>query len=515
MEIIQIQQNTPEWHDYRRAHFNASDAPAMLGISPYKSREQLLKEYATGITPEIDEATQRIFDQGHALEKAARPEAETKLCEELFPVVGKLGKYSASFDGLTMDGEMIWEHKTLNQKLKAAMIEGVDYPQLPDNYRAQMEHQMIVAGCNRALFSASNKEGEIRFCFYRSDPHMRQRIINGWAQFEADLAQWQPADSPASAAAPIITAAPAPQLPAPVVQIQGALSVAGNLDIFGQALRGYIEQIPKTPATDQEFADAEAACKTLKTLEDKLKTTEEITLAQVPDLEKMRHTFAQLIGLARETRLATEKIVKAEKENRRTQLVLNARQQLSEFIAQLERQTQGLKIQCPAPDFAAAIKGKSSLDNMQNALHAALLEGKASAQAQAEHFVQVLQRLSDIPREYAGLFADRDSLAQKPLDMLDLIIQARISEHKSAQTQAVQIETPADIQKQRPAENTQPPQQQLNLSEINQRIAPFRIDAAALAELGFEAVKIGPSKYYSAAIWPQLKGMLIERLNQF
>ena len=52
MKIIQLTQGSPEWHAHRAEHFNASDAAAMLGISPYMSRDELLKRMATGITPE-------------------------------------------------------------------------------------------------------------------------------------------------------------------------------------------------------------------------------------------------------------------------------------------------------------------------------------------------------------------------------------------------------------------------------------------------------------------------------
>ena len=35
---------TAEWHAHRARHFNASDAPAMLGCSPYTSRTELLRK---------------------------------------------------------------------------------------------------------------------------------------------------------------------------------------------------------------------------------------------------------------------------------------------------------------------------------------------------------------------------------------------------------------------------------------------------------------------------------------
>ena len=42
MQIVQLTQGSPEWHAHRAKHFNASDAAAMLGISPYMSRDELL-----------------------------------------------------------------------------------------------------------------------------------------------------------------------------------------------------------------------------------------------------------------------------------------------------------------------------------------------------------------------------------------------------------------------------------------------------------------------------------------
>lgn len=63
MKIVDLQQGSPEWHAHRAKHFNASDAPAMMGASKYKTRTQLLQEYATGIRPEVDSATQYLFDK--------------------------------------------------------------------------------------------------------------------------------------------------------------------------------------------------------------------------------------------------------------------------------------------------------------------------------------------------------------------------------------------------------------------------------------------------------------------
>ena len=51
MQIITLQQGSAAWHAHRATALNGSDAPAMLGISPYKTRAALVQERATGIAP--------------------------------------------------------------------------------------------------------------------------------------------------------------------------------------------------------------------------------------------------------------------------------------------------------------------------------------------------------------------------------------------------------------------------------------------------------------------------------
>ena len=82
MKAVNLIQGGMEWHAHRSQHWNASDAPAMLGISPYKSRTALLDERKTGINQDIDAGTQRRFDDGHRFEALARKLAEQIIGED-------------------------------------------------------------------------------------------------------------------------------------------------------------------------------------------------------------------------------------------------------------------------------------------------------------------------------------------------------------------------------------------------------------------------------------------------
>lgn len=107
----QLQQGTKDWHDFRAEHFGASEAAACLGLSPYMTRNDLIKQKATGIEMEVPQKLQAVFDRGHETETGGRDMAEAIVGEDLYPVVMSFGQLSASCDGLSMSNEIAFEHK--------------------------------------------------------------------------------------------------------------------------------------------------------------------------------------------------------------------------------------------------------------------------------------------------------------------------------------------------------------------------------------------------------------------
>ncbi|MBS7777657.1 YqaJ viral recombinase family protein [Acidovorax sp. CCYZU-2555] len=446
MKIVSLLQGSAEWHAHRAQHFNASDAPAMMSCSPYKTRTELIKELATGITAEVDAATQRIFDAGHQFEALARPLAEEIVGEELYPVVGAEGKYSASFDGLTMLEDAAFEHKSLNAALREAMFEGCAGSDLPLVYQVQMEQQAMVSGCARILFMASKWEAgrdtgemvlvEQHHCWYTPNLDLRARIVAGWAELEAEVAAFDPS---AQRAAPAV-AAPVDSLPAVAVQLQGALAVVSNLPAFGEALRAFIDRIPAKPATDQEFADTEAACKALKKAEDMLEATEAGALAQISDVELLRRTVSDLRSLARSTRLAKEKLVTAEKEARRTQIVTGAQAALDQHVQVLNQRLGANWIPRVNGGFGEVIKGKKSLANMEDAVAVALTDAKHEANLLAQRLEANRAHLMQEDGDWIALFADFGVVGAKAAEDFEALAALRIGNHKQAEAKRLEGE---------------------------------------------------------------------------
>ena len=517
MKTHSLVQGTPEWHAYRANHFNASDAPAMMGCSAYKTRSLLLREMSTGYTQAVDAATQRRFDDGHRFEALARPLAEAIIGEDLYPVVGSSGKYSASFDGLTMAEHINFEHKTLNADLRECMEGTEDAACLPLQYRVQMEQQHMVSGAERTLFMATKWDGdtlvESRHCWYRPNPALRQSIVDGWTQFAKDLADYTP-----EAATVAAVAAPQMGLPAVSITVNGSIALVDNLEKFGTALTAYIDRINKKPETDQDFADLEATVKTLKTAEEALDAAETNALAQTDSIDAMRRTVALYRETAKTNRLLVEKLVKAEKENRRTKIVGDAVAALGSHI-----QTQNDRARNYMPivqaNFQEVIKGLKSLDSMKDKVAGELARCKIEANAIADK-IQFNLELLDENTEYGFLFPDVRQIVLKPADDFTALVTSRIADHKAAvvveaapaltHTQVVQ-QMPAAV-RQAMAPQTTAAAPTMALGAISERLG-FNVTSAFLATLGFEATTVKAAKLFHEEDFPAICRALIEHIE--
>ena len=404
-------QGSPAWHAARAKHFCASEAAAALGLSKYTTRDELLRQKATGLAEEVSPAKQRLFDAGHQAEALARPIAEGIAGTEFFPVVATREVEGmpllASFDGIDLLDEVIWENKMPNQSL----VQQVQAGDLEPHYYLQLEHQLLVSGASRALFTTSDGTPKgTHPLWYESKPERRAQLIAGWKQFSADLAAYVP---PEPKPAPVV-AEPMESLPAVSMRLDGKLAVVSNLPDFATALRAFIERIPAKPDTDQDFANAEAACKSLKRAEDALTAGEDAALGEMVDFEAMRRQVRDLKELARATRLATEKLVTARKEQIRGEIVAGGVAALRDHIASLNtRLGKPYMPQVPA-DFGGVVKGKRTVDSLRGAVNDELARAKIAANEVADRIQVNLRWFAEYAKGYEFLFPDLHELVALP-----------------------------------------------------------------------------------------------------
>lgn len=436
MKLHHEKQGSREWLALRERYFTASEAPAMLGLSAYMTRSELLKQKATGITPDYDPATLARFNRGHETEDQFRPIAEDIIGDELFPVVGSIEidglKLLASFDGINLMETVIFEHKLFNERLVECLIHG----DLPDTHWPQVEQQLLVSGAESCLFVTSDGTNErCEVLAYKSQPERRQQVIDGWKQFAIDLANYQPETIEEKPKGMAVI-----DLPAVMVKVSGQISITDNLEKFTVALQTFIERdLIKSPESDQDFADLESQIKTLKKAEDALDSAEANMLAQVDTVDTAKRMIDFARKLARDNRLMAEKLVKSEKERIKTDRIMKAREEFTAHINALNAEITPATIQGITPDFNGAAKNKRTNASLYDALDTELSRVKIEADAQAKMIRANLAHLSqhDV---YRFLFNDLATIAHKPTDDFAALVAHRVSEHKAAEQARIAAE---------------------------------------------------------------------------
>jgi len=442
MITYNIQPNTPEWHAHRNSGLcNASEAPAMLGLSAYTTRQELLRRKATGYKADVDSATQARFDDGHAAEAAARPNVEAIVDDTLPPaIVSDDDKFlGASLDGMTFTGDLIWEHKLENQKLIDYIFEHRD---LPDTHWPQVEQQLHITGASQCLFTVGTKSGIILSrLFYTSEPQRIAMVIAGWQQFVADLANYVPE---VTQAAPVVIGRAPELLPALNIRLTGMVT-ASNLNEFHAHAMAVFDGINTDLQTDEDFADAEKTAKWCKDVEGRLEAAKESALAQTADIDAVFKLIDSIKEEAKQKRLFLEKTVKARKESIREEIYFAGINELNKYIDQVNDELD-LKIINVVHDFSGAMKSKRTIQSLRDAVAGELASMKIQVNKQKELIVKNLAILSEFTADYKFLFNDANTLVLKESDSLTAICKTRIADFKEQEAAKASIEAAKPLQ---------------------------------------------------------------------
>jgi len=236
--------------------------------------------------------------------------------------------------------------------------------------------------------------------------------------------------------------------------------LATNLDQFKAHAIAVFDGISTDLQTDQDFADAEAAVKWCKDVEDRLKSAKEAALAQTADIDALFKAIDDISESARKKRLDLDKLVKARKEARKGEIQEQAVQALVEHYVQINATlTHSITIAAP-PGFrssvGAAMKGKRTIQSLMDAADQALTDAKLAANAEADRIRANLQAFPDLAGDHEHLFADLRTLVGKAPDDFAAAIKLRISEFEQEQARREEKrKADAEREEQRRAEQEQ------------------------------------------------------------
>ena len=412
-----LEQGSAHWHDFRANHFGASEASAMLGLSKYQTRTELLTIKKTGISPEISDQTQALFDRGHATEAAARIILEAQLEDDLYPATYSKGKLSASCDGIDMAESFAFEHKLFNQTLFDSIKAGV----LPEAYQPQCQQVMYVTGASRLYFVCSDGTAEnFAMMMVEPDANWIARIIQGWAQFDKDLADFVPVTHAPKAEAEVIKA-----LPALSIAIRGEVSLS-NLPAFKQAAEAFVAQIKTDLETDQDFVDAAANVKFLDEAEKTLEHAKKNALGQTASIDDLMRTIDQIKDAMRTKRLSLDKLVKSEKERIKANEIALRSAGLANHLSVINCGISPVVVSVAA-NFFGVIKGISTIKSLHDKLDTELSRCKIEADSIAANVRKNLALLDKQAPGQKALFADLATLALQSFETFSAIVENRLA----------------------------------------------------------------------------------------
>ena len=406
----------------------------MLGMSKYQTRSDLLKEKAIGKDlPRVPDL-QLLFDNGHRFEAMARPWAEEAIGGKLSPIVASAEidglPLSASYDGAGSNG-IIWEHKTLNQELAASL----DQWTIPEQYKPQMEQQLLILGATRCLFMASNGDREsMRSAWYESDPALRAKLLAAWRQFAEDVKNYSHVEVLPPATGKAIMA-----LPPLTVQLVGEVK-ASNLVLYRATALAFIQSINTDLKTDEDFATAEKVVKFCGDAESELEAVKKRALGQTASIDELFRTVDVLREEMRGKRLELEKLVKIRKESIREEIRREGIKAYGDHLAALNVRL-GKPYLPPLPvDFALVMKGKKTITSLRDAVNTECARAKIEASAIADKIQANLTTMRELATEHSFLFHDTAQLLLKDHDDLTALVKIRIADHKFAEERRLEGE---------------------------------------------------------------------------
>jgi putative phage-type endonuclease len=169
-ERIEMEQGSAEWHALRKNKITATDAPIIMGVSPWKSRFQL---YHEKLSPTKQLTINDRMQRGTELEPIARDLFNIQSGFLLVPGIVVRDWAMASLDGISDDGRTIVEIKCPGEKDHALALEG----KIPDKYYPQLQHQMYVAGVNSMYYFSFDGLDGVYTLVKRDDEYIEKMII--------------------------------------------------------------------------------------------------------------------------------------------------------------------------------------------------------------------------------------------------------------------------------------------------------------------------------------------------
>lgn len=173
MKIIDLEQNTDAWLEFRKGKIGASDAPIIMGVSPWCSPLQLW-ERKLGIAS--DQPESYAMNRGKALEEEARHAFQTLTKISVIPQVvehNSIPWMIASLDGLSFCNKYAVEIKVPGREDHELALKGV----VPPKYVPQLQDQLEVTGLDMIYYYSYDGKNNACLEVKRDQPYINKMMV--------------------------------------------------------------------------------------------------------------------------------------------------------------------------------------------------------------------------------------------------------------------------------------------------------------------------------------------------
>lgn len=185
IEILDLEQGTPEWIALRKTKITATDASVIMGVNPWKNISQLYEEKVLDVNPlYMNEKMKR----GIELEPIARQSFILETGIVIHPKIVVKGWAMASLDGMNEDANVIVEIKCPSDKDHKLAISG----KIPDYYYPQLQHQMYVTGLQFNYYYSFDGIDGVVVKVERDEEYIQKMLIEEEKFYECIMSKTPP-----------------------------------------------------------------------------------------------------------------------------------------------------------------------------------------------------------------------------------------------------------------------------------------------------------------------------------
>lgn len=187
--IIELEQGSSEWLEYRKNKITATDTAKIMNLSPFCTPLMLWEE-KLGLRQSSFENDK--MKEGRLLEEEARNLINSQFNTDYKPLVAENIEYPfmmASIDGFNSKG-WILEIKC-GEKSYQKILDG----EIPSYYVAQMQKQAFVLGCEKVEYACYRPKKKMITRFIERDDAFIEKMIEAEKEFYRRMIEFDPPEA--------------------------------------------------------------------------------------------------------------------------------------------------------------------------------------------------------------------------------------------------------------------------------------------------------------------------------